>query len=341
MIKQALERLVDGESLTQAEAYQTLTEIMEGQATEAQIGALLVALRMKGETPEEVAGFAQAMREHALGVTCRAGCLVDTCGTGGDGVDTFNISTAAAFVAAGAGVTVAKHGNRAVSSQCGSADVLLALGVSIDLGPEQIARCLDEVGIGFLFAPRLHPAMRYAAGPRRELGLRTVFNILGPLTNPAGAKRQLLGTYSGATARLMAEALNNLGAERALVVHGLDGLDEISTTAPTRVFEVQAGAVREFTWTPADFGVPLARLEDLRGGDAQRCAALLRAVLSGEPGPARDIVLVNAAAVILVAADSLDRGQALEQAAQSVDSGAALGKLEALKRLSNELAAEG
>ena len=285
MIKDAIQQVADGKHLTQEQAYATLTEIMDGEATEAQIGGLLMALRMKGEQPAEVAGFARAMREHALRVPVEAAGLVDTCGTGGDSLHTFNISTLAAFVAAGAGVTVAKHGNRAVSSQCGSADVLRELGVNVELGPEQVARCLREVGIGFLFAPRLHPAMSHAAGPRRELGLRTVFNILGPLTNPAGARRQLLGAFSPEAARLMAEALAALDTEHAMVVHGEEGLDEISTCGPTQVLEVRQGSLAEYTLTPESLGVPRATLEDLAGGEPPSCAALFRRVLEGEKGP--------------------------------------------------------
>lgn len=336
MIREAIQQVVSGQHLSQEQAWATLTEIMEGAATEAQIGALLVALRIKGEQPEEVAGFARAMREHALRVPVEAQGLIDTCGTGGDSLRTFNISTLAAFVAAGAGARVAKHGNRAVSSQCGSADVLRELGVNIEARPEQVARCLQEVGIGFLFAPVMHPAMRYAAGPRRELGLRTVFNILGPLTNPAGARRQLLGAFSEQAATLMAEALAALDTEHALVVHGQEGLDEISTCGPTRVLEVQAGSLREYTLTPEDFGVPTACAEDLAGGDPEQAAALFRRVLEGEPGPARDIVLVNAAAAIYVSGRAADLREGLAQATEALDSGKAREKLERLIQVSQE-----
>jgi anthranilate phosphoribosyltransferase len=336
MIREAIQQVAGGEHLTQEQAYATLTEIMDGEASEAQIGALLIALRIKGEQPEEVAGFARAMREHALRVPVEAEGLVDTCGTGGDSLHTFNISTLAAFVAAGAGVTVAKHGNRAVSSQCGSADVLRELGVNIELGPEGVARCLREVGIGFLFAPIMHPAMRYAVGPRRELGLRTVFNILGPLTNPAGARRQLLGAFSQEAAKLMAEALWALDAEHVLVAHGLEGLDEVSTCGPTRVLEVKEGRIQDYTLTPEDFGVPRARPEDLKGGDPAECADLFRRVLGGEAGPARDIVLVNAAAAVYVSGKAENLGEGLVQAREALDAGKAREKLGRLVEISQD-----
>ena len=337
MLHEAIQQLVEGRHLTQEQAYETLAEVMRGEATEAQIGALLVALRMKGEEPAEVAGFAQAMRDHALAVVTRHDCVVDTCGTGGDAPDTFNISTAAAFVVAGAGVPVAKHGNRAVSSPCGSADVLRELGVQIDLPPDAVGRCLDELGIAFLFAVALHPAMSHAAGARRELGLRTIFNVLGPLANPAGAKRQLLGAYSPQAARLMAYALRDLGSEHALVVHGADGLDEISTTGPTLAVEVRGEVLTEFELTPEQFGLPRAELADLAGGDPAQCAAILREVLSGAPGPARDIVVLNAGAGIYVGGRAETLAEGLTQAAASIDSGAALAKLEGLCKLSVQL----
>lgn len=336
MIQEAIQQLVEGQHLTQEQAYETLAEVMRGEATEAQIGALLVALRIIGEAPAEVAGFAQAMRNHARPVATCHPCVVDTCGTGGDALGTFNISTTAAFVVAGAGVPVAKHGNRAVSSQCGSADVLRELGVEIDLRPEAVGRCLDEIGIGFLFAPALHPAMRYAAGPRRELSLRTVFNVLGPLANPAGARRQLLGTFSPAAARLMAGALLDLGTEHALVVHGADGLDEISTTGPTLLLEVREGTLRERELLPEDLGLPRAELADLAGGDPACCAEILRGVLGGQPGPARDIVLLNAAAGIHVGGAAEDLAEGMKLAATAIDTGRALEKLERLIALSRE-----
>ncbi len=307
MIQEALARVVEGQDLGPNEAELVMAEIMAGECTPAQIAALLTALRMKGETAEEVAGFARAMRASCLGVRSKHGDVVDTCGTGGDALDTFNISTGAAFVAAGAGIPVAKHGNRSVSSLCGSADVLRELGVNLDLTPQQVGWCIDEVGIGFLFAPNLHPAMRHAIGPRREMGIRTVFNILGPLTNPASARRQLLGVFSQEWARRVADALAALGAERALVVHGLDGLDELSTLGETYVCQVEGGHVTESTVTPERFGLPRATAEHLQGSDPAGSARMLLAVLEGERGPRRDIVALNAAVAIYVGGGR-DRG---------------------------------
>lgn len=338
MLQAALGRLVARQHLTADEAEEVLGHVMSGAATDAQIGALLVALRMKGETAEEIAGFARAMRAHCVRVETAVPGLVDPVGTGGDQANTFNISTAAAFVAAGAGVPIAKHGNRAMSSQCGSADVLTALGVEISLAPEAVAQCIEQVGIGFMFAQRLHPAMKYAAGPRRELALRTIFNVLGPLTNPAGAKRQVIGVFDPHFAPLMAEALRTEGSEHVLVVHGLVGLDEIALTGPTLVTELRDGLIREYQLTAADLGLPEGRLEDIRGADPETSARLLREVLEGQRGPRRDIVVANAAAAIYVGglAPDLRAGVALAQ--QALDSGAALAKLEALVRLSRELA---
>lgn len=334
----AIAKLVERTNLTAAEAEAVMEEVMDGKATPAQIAGLIVALRMKGETADEIAGFARAMRRRALPVPTVRRNVVDTCGTGGDQHDTFNISTAAAFVAAGAGVAVAKHGNRSVSSKCGSADVLEAIGVRLDLGPEQVGRCIDEVGIGFLFAPALHPAMKYAIGPRRELRLRTVFNILGPLTNPAGAQRQVLGVFDSAWVRPLAEALAELGSDHALVVHGLDGLDEISTLGPTRVAELKNGVVTEYEIDPEEFGLPRAGPEDIAGGDLESSVAALRSVLDGQPGPRRDITLLNAAAAIYVAglAESIAAG--LQAAAEAIDSGQAGDKLSRLAALTQELA---
>jgi anthranilate phosphoribosyltransferase len=331
MIRSALAKIAEGKHLTRQEAHDALNVIMSGEATEAQIGGFLVGLLMKGETAEEIAGFATAMREKAVHIPTHREKLVDTCGTGGDKLDTFNISTAAAFVAAGAGVAIAKHGNRCISSSCGSADVLARLGVDINMPPERVGACIDEIGIGFLFAPALHPAMKHAIGPRKELALRTVFNILGPLTNPAGAKRQVLGVFDPNVAETMARALRDLGSERAMVVHGLVGMDEISTIGETFVAELHEGRVATYTLSPADFCVKEPTLEDLFGGEADACALTLDGVLAGERGPCRDIVLVNAAAAICVAdlAETLVDGMLM--AAQSIDSGAAAGKLEALK----------
>ncbi|NSW56157.1 MAG: anthranilate phosphoribosyltransferase [Armatimonadetes bacterium] len=330
MLSRYLHKTVDGQSLTRSEAYEALSAIMEGQATDVQIAGFLVALRMKGESPDEVAGFAQAMRDHAVKVPTRQEGVVDTCGTGGDALDTFNISTCAAFVAAGAGVPIAKHGNRAVSSRCGSADVLQALGVNLDITPEQVGACIDEIGVGFLFAPKLHPAMRYAVGPRKELGMRTVFNILGPLTNPAGATRQVLGVFSLPAARLVAGALSAMGTELALVVHGEDGLDEISTVGATHVLEVRSGQVSERLLTPDELGIARACGGDLAGGGPEESAGILRRVLSGDRGPARDITLLNAAAAIYVGGKAADLQEGLVLAADSIDQGKAMAKLEGL-----------
>ena len=300
-VQQALEQLVRGEDLTAAEAQSVMNQIMRGAATDAQIGAYLTALRIKGETRDEIVGSASAMRENATHVPTGidGSNLLDTCGTGGDDSGTFNISTTVAFVAAGAGVTVAKHGNRAASSQCGSADVLAELGVNLDLTPQQVGNCVAEVGIGFLFAIQLHPAMRHAIGPRRELKLRTIFNILGPLTNPAGARRQLMGVFAPELTETLAEVLGALGAESALVVSGHGGLDELTTTGPSVVSHWQDGALRTYSLDAADFGLPRAQLAQLKGGDAALNAAILRGVLDGsEQGPKRDIVLLNAGAAL-------------------------------------------
>lgn len=337
MLQQALAKVVAGQDLDSAEAEAALNEIMSGEVGEALIGGLLVALRMKGETADEIAGFARAMRAHCVQVHPAAQGVVDTCGTGGDACDTFNISTAAAFVAAGAGVPIAKHGNRAVSSQCGSADVLKELGVNISLPPAAVARCIDEVGIGFLFAPELHPAMKHAIGPRRQLGMRTVFNILGPLTNPAGAKRQVIGVFDPAFAPLMAEALRANGSEHVLVVHGEPGLDEISLCGKTQVTELKNGEITQYEITPQDLGLAECNPEDIAGGDPATSAQLLLEVLSGQPGPPLDIVLANAAAAIVVAGKAGTLAEGVATARQSVTSGAAAAKLQGLRCLSSEL----
>ncbi|MEE8373658.1 MAG: anthranilate phosphoribosyltransferase [Dehalococcoidia bacterium] len=330
MIKEALAKVVSGNDLTMAEARDVMTEIMQGQATQAQIGAFLTALRMKGETADEITGCAQAMRESAVRVTPRQEVLVDTCGTGGDSSGTFNISTTVAFVAAGAGLAVAKHGNRSVSSQCGSADLLQALGVNLELNAEQVARCIDEVGIGFLFAPLLHPAMKHAVGPRKEIGLRTIFNILGPLTNPAGAKRQLLGVYDGSLTELMAEALRALGTEHAFVVHGADGLDELSVTGSNRISELRDGRVKTYDLDPQQLGLARAKISDLAGGTSEDNAAITKEMLDGKRGPKRDVVLLNAAAVLVAGDKAADFADALTLAAESIDSGNARHKLDQL-----------
>ncbi|MGQ9572883.1 MAG: anthranilate phosphoribosyltransferase [Dehalococcoidia bacterium] len=329
MIREAIDAIINqGRSLSEEEAAAVMEEIMSGEATPAQLGAFLVALRLKGETVEEIAGMARVMRAKALAVPFEGPSLLDTCGTGGDGSGTFNVSTAAAFVAAGAGAVVAKHGNRAMTSHCGSADVLEALGAKIDLPPEGVAYCLRAVGVGFMFAPVFHPAMRFAAGPRREIGVRSVFNILGPLTNPAGAKAQVLGVADAAIGEKMVQVLGRLGCRHALVVHGEDGLDEMSLGGPTLVYELKAGDIRSYRVRPEEVGLRQASGQAVKGGSPQENAAAMRAVFGGEQGPLRDIVLLNSAAA-LVAADkaaTLTEGVAL--AAQAIDSGTAREKLE-------------
>jgi anthranilate phosphoribosyltransferase len=335
-----LHRVAEREDLSAAEAEEVMGAILGGEASVAQIAAFLVALRMKGETAEELAGFARAMRRMAspLGLEPGEGPLLDTCGTGGDGLGTFNISTIAALVAAGAGVRVAKHGNRSISSACGSADVLERLGVKIAQRPEAAARAIREVGIGFLFAPSYHPAMKHAQPARLELKMRTVFNLLGPLTNPAGATAQLVGASSERAAELMAEALAALGLTRGFVVHGSDGLDEITTTGPTLVLEIRDGRVSRRTLRPEDFRVAPAAPEDLRGGDADLNAEIARSVLRGERGPRREIVLVNASAALVAAGRAWDFCQGMLLAAESIDSGAAWRKLEQLAAFTQQSA---
>ncbi len=330
MIKEALSKIVSGSDLTMAEAREVMRAIMRGETTQSQIGAFLTALRMKGETAEEIAGCAQAMRESAIAVKPKRNQLVDTCGTGGDGSGTFNISTTVAFVAAGAGLAVAKHGNRSVSSRCGSADLLQALGVNLELSPEQIAQCIDEVGIGFLFAPKLHPAMKYALGPRQEIGLRTIFNILGPLCNPAQAKRQLLGVYDSNLTELMAEVLRALGIEHAFVVHGADGLDELSVTGQNKVSRLYNGYIETYYLDPEELGLPRARLSDLAGGTKEDNAETTRALFEGKRGPKRDVVLLNAAAVLIAGSKASSFSEGLVQAAEAIDNDSARRKLEQL-----------
>ncbi|GEA15782.1 MAG: anthranilate phosphoribosyltransferase [Moorella sp. (in: firmicutes)] len=328
MLKSLIGQVVAGQDLSETEAEQAMDIIMTGEATPAQIAAFLTALRLKGETVEEITGFARSMRRRAAGITTRHQVFIDTCGTGGDGRHTFNISTTAAFVIAGAGVAVAKHGNRSVSSRCGSADVLEALGIKVDLPPAAVARCLDEVGMAFLFAPVFHGAMKYAAGPRREIGIRTVFNLLGPLTNPAGAPCQLVGVYDPSLTETVAAVLGRLGSRRAYVVHGSDGLDEVTTTGPTKITCLDHGSLTTYTFYPEDAGLPRAGLEDLAGGTAADNAAITRSVLKGEKGPARDVVLLNAAFGLLAAGVEKSLPGALATAATSIDSGAAMAKLQ-------------
>ncbi len=335
MIQEAIRDLITGADLDRAKMRAVMEQIMSGQATDAQIGAFLVALRIKGETIDEIAGGAEVMREKATPIVTARPDLIDTCGTGGDDSGTFNISTTVAFVACGAGLAVAKHGTRSISSQCGSSDVLTALGVNVEAAPEKVGECIDEVGIGFLFAIALHGAMKHAVGPRRELATRTVFNILGPLTNPAGAKRQLLGVFDGALTEALAGVLRELGSDQALVVHGSDGLDEITLTGPTQVSELRNGHVSTRQIHPGDFGLQTVPAEALKGGDADHNARILRGVLDGEEGPQRDVVLLNSAAAMVVGGLAEDITAGLEVARESIDSGKARQALDRLVEVSN------
>lgn len=324
MITIAIDKLVRGESLDDMEAAGAMEEIMDGVATPVQIGALLIALRMKGETIDEITGLARVMRARAIPVDAGSSRLVDTCGTGGDRSGTFNISTAAALVASAAGVPIAKHGNRAMSSKCGSADVLEALGVQINLDAEEVARCVRHVGIGFMFAPLFHPAMKHAAPVRRELGVRTVFNILGPLTNPAGARTQVLGVADPSLTPKLAGALERLGAHNALVVHGYGGLDELSITGPSVIYHVRAGrTIEHISLRPQDVGLPTGSLESIQGGTADENASIIRSILAGEHGPRRDVVLLNAAAALYAAEAVRTLRDGIATAADAIDSGAA------------------
>ncbi|MFC2057299.1 anthranilate phosphoribosyltransferase [Chloroflexota bacterium] len=329
MIREAIRKLVEGNSLTMEEAALVMEEIMEGEVTPAQFGAFVVALRLKGETIDEIAGLARTMRAKAVRVVV-ADPVIDVVGTGGDGLNTFNVSTVAAFVVAGAGLRVAKHGNRAASSQCGSADVLEALGVKFDLIAEQVQKCIEEVGIGFMFAPSFHPATKFAVGPRREIGIRTVFNILGPLTNPAFARNYLLGVADGSLVEKMTRVLQSLGCEHALVVHGKDGLDEITIAGETQVCELKEGSINNYTISPEDFGLSTASLDSLKGGTAEENAALLRSILSGNLGPQRDVVLMNAAAAMVAGDKAKTVRQGMDLAKEALDNGQALAKLEQL-----------
>ncbi len=351
IITEAVRALVDRKDLSRIEAAAAMEAIMSGAATNAQIAAFLTALRMKGESVEELIGFAQVMRQKAVRVKTRGEevaaltgtdreMLIDTCGTGGDAAGTFNVSTATAFVVAGAGLKVAKHGNRSVSSLCGSADVVETLGINLELPPAKVARCVDEVGIGFLYAPLLHTAMKHVMAARREMGIRTVFNMLGPLTNPAGANAQVIGVYSPALTEPLARVLAELGTLRAFVVHGADGLDEISNTGESQISEVREGVVRSFRVSPEDFGMSRAAIGDLQGGDRAENAQIIRHILGGGDGPKRDIVLMNAAAALVVGGKARDLKEGVGLAAQSIDSGAAQRKLETLVEFSQKLAHE-
>jgi anthranilate phosphoribosyltransferase len=348
IVTEAVRVLVERRDLTRIEAAAAMEAIMSGAATHAQIAAFLTALRMKSETVEELIGFAQVMRQKAVRIRTRGEevaaltgtdreMLIDTAGTGGDAAGTFNVSTATAFVVAGTGLRVAKHGNRSVSSLCGSADVVETLGISLELTPAQVARCIDEAGIGFLYAPLLHTAMKHVMPARREMGIRTVFNMLGPLTNPASANAQVIGVYASALTEPLARVLAELGTVRAFVVHGADGLDEVSNTGENRLSEVREGVVRTFTVRPEDFGLPLATIADLRGGDREQNAQIILSILAGESGPKRDIVLMNATAALVAGGKARDLKEGVALAAQSIDSGAAQAALQHLIALSREL----
>ncbi len=335
MIREAIAKLSQREDLTRQEIMEVMEEVMEGRATPAQIASFATALSMKGETVAEICGAAHVMRRRATRVDARSPLVVDTCGTGGDGAETFNISTASAFVVAGAGITVAKHGNRAVSSKCGSADVLEALGVKVDVGVEVVEECLQEIGMGFLFAPVLHPAMKHAAGPRKEMGIRTIFNLLGPLTNPAGANCQLLGVNDPRLTETFAHVLRELGTRRALVVHGLDGLDEASISAESRVSELRDGVISTYNLDPSRVLGGFYPLKALKGGDPPTNAKILKEVLEGRQGAPRKAVELNAALGILASGRAGSLQEAVEAAQRSMDTGAALAKLEALVEKTN------
>ena len=351
MIKEMIQKAVQGDDLSEVEMIGVMDEIMEGKATDAQIGAFITALRMKGETISEITGAAKVMRAKATPIRVADSAIsvdrdeinvdqetiVDTCGTGGDGTHTFNVSTTTAFVAAGGGLKVAKHGNRSVSSQCGSADVLEALGVNLDVTPDVVEECIRSVGIGFLYAPKLHGAMKYAIGPRREIGIRSVFNVLGPLTNPAGANVQVLGVYESGLTSVLAEVLQRLGSTSALVVFGEGSFDEISIVGPTQVSELRDDTIRNYRIEPEDFGMARASISDIKGGDAQQNAAIIREILAGHAGPKRDMVLLNAGATLYAAGKAPDMHEGIKLAAESIDSGMAAKKLEQLIEKTNEV----
>ena len=336
MIKEAISKIVEGENLEEKEAIEVMNEIMNGEATPAQISAFLTALRLKGETIEEITGCAKVMREKSKKIKIKKEIIVDTCGTGGDGTHTFNISTISAFVVAGAGLTVAKHGNRSVSSKCGSADLLESLGVKIEVAVEQVKRCLEEIGIGFLFAPLFHGAMKYAIGPRKEIGIRTIFNILGPLTNPVNANVQVLGVYNPELTELMAGVLKNLGLKHAFVVCGLDGLDEISLTGETKVSELKAGEIKTYFVKPTDFGFNTSQIEEFKGGDVAQNAKIALDILNGKKSPKRDVVVLNAAFALVAGEMVKNIREGIKIAENSLDAKKALRKLELLEEYTNE-----
>ncbi len=335
MIRETIGKLVDGFDLTREEMISCMNEIMTGAATQAQIGSFITALRLKGETVEEITGAAIVMKEKAIKIDINSS-LIDTCGTGGSGVNTFNISTTVAFVVSGAGLKVAKHGNRGVSSICGSADVIKALGVNIDISPEKVKECIEKIGIGFLYAPLFHNAMKFAIGPRREIGIRTIFNILGPLTNPANATCQVLGVYEEGLTDKLANVLNNLGAKRAFVVHGMDTLDEITITGETKVSELKNKKVRGYYIKPQDFGMKKAELLDIKGGTVEENAAIVKKVLEGEKGPRQDVVLLNASAALIAGGMAKDFKNGIEIARSSIESGKAREKLKKLMEFTNK-----
>lgn len=334
-IREAIEKLVNRIDLSEAETIDVMNQIMTGEASPLQVAAFLTALRMKGESVGEITGAARVMREKAHRVNVGAKTVLDTCGTGGDQKGTFNISTTTAFVLAGAGVNVAKHGNRSVSSQSGSADVLGALGVKVDAPKERVEQCIAKIGIGFLFAPLLHEAMKYAVQPRRDIGIRTIFNILGPLTNPAMATHQLIGIYSGEMVGMIAQVLKNLGSARAMVVHGLEGLDEISLCGPTKVAELRDGAVKEYTVEPEQYGLQRCRLEELHGGNPEQSALIVKAILDGNKGATRDVVLLNGGAALYVSGRAATIQDGIQLAAESIDSGKARQKLAQLVEMTS------
>ncbi|EHP87375.1 anthranilate phosphoribosyltransferase [Methanotorris formicicus] len=336
MITDAIKKVVEFKDLDESEAIEVMNEIMGGKATQPQIASILTALRMKGETPVEIASFAKVMREFATKINPKVDKLVDTCGTGGDNLNTFNISTTVAFVVAGCCVAVAKHGNRSVSSKCGSADVLEALGVNLDIPPKKVEECIEKVGIGFLFAPLYHSAMKHALPVRKEIGIRTVFNVLGPLTNPANAEYQVVGVYDGNLTEKIAEVLKLLGLKGAMVVHG-SGMDEITTTGETKISELKDGDVKTYTITPEEFGFKRANVDELKGGDAKENARILREILDGKEGAKRDIVLINAAAALYVCNEAKSLEEGIKMAEKSIDSGKAMEKLEKLVEFTNNI----
>ncbi len=336
MFRENLSKIIQGENLNETEISQMITEIFSGNITDAQIGAFMAALATKGETFEELAGAARVMRRKAVRIQVSAPIVVDTCGTGGDASQTFNISTTTAFVVAGCGITVAKHGNRSISSKCGSADLLETMGVKIDINPEIVEEAIQEIGIGFLFAPLYHGAMRHAAKARKEVGIRSIFNMLGPLTNPAGANCQLLGVYAPELTEMFANALRLLGTKRAFVVHGHDMLDEISVCAPTRISELNDGLIRTYDITPEQFFGKQANPEDLTGGDPEKNAEITRKIFNGEKGPKRNVVLINASAALVAAGKAKDFEEGISLAKASIDKGAAAEKLDRLAKFTQE-----